>query len=130
AQRLRVVRARAGVVWRRGRVPPRCGGGLHQDCRDGGRAGGCARRESRTGMTLWAGRVGDELAAEVWEFLRADDAELLPYDCAATLEHAKRLAAAGIITAAELAEVESALAQIHELSPDDEDVHSAIERQL
>src|SRR5205814_7835565 len=79
---------------------------------------------------LWAGRVGGELAAEVWEFLRADDAELLPYDCAATLEHAKRLAAAGIITAAELAEVESALAQIHELSPDDEDVHSAIERQL
>jgi argininosuccinate lyase len=81
-------------------------------------------------VTLWAGRVGGELAAEVWEFLRADDEELLPYDCAATLEHAKRLAAAGILTADELTEVESALAQITEVSPDDEDVHSAIERQL
>ena len=33
-------------------------------------------------MTLWSGRVGSELAPEVWEFLRADDAELLPYDIA------------------------------------------------
>ncbi len=79
---------------------------------------------------LWAGRVGGELAAEVWEFLRADDAELLPYDCAATLEHAQRLAAAGILTSAELAEVELLLAQIDALAPEDEDVHSAIERQL
>ncbi|MCW2975738.1 MAG: hypothetical protein JWM06_1019, partial [Actinomycetia bacterium] len=29
-------------------------------------------------MTLWSGRVGTELAPEVWEFLKADDAELLP----------------------------------------------------
>jgi argininosuccinate lyase len=81
-------------------------------------------------VSLWAGRVGGELAAEVWEFLRADDAELLPYDCAATLEHAKRLAAAGLLTADELAEVEPALAQIKEVGAEDEDVHSAIERQL
>ena len=47
------------------------------------------------GMTLWAGRIGVALAPEVDAFLRADDAELLPYDCAATLLHAQRLHAAG-----------------------------------
>jgi len=82
-------------------------------------------------VTLWAGRVGGELAAEVWEFLRADDSELLPYDCAATLEHAKRLAAAGLLTADELAEAERVLARPDEIeSGEDEDVHSAIEREL
>ena len=35
-------------------------------------------------MTLWSGRVGGELDPAVWELLRANDAELLPYDCAAT----------------------------------------------
>jgi argininosuccinate lyase len=81
-------------------------------------------------MTLWAGRVGGELAAEVWEFLRADDAELLPYDWAATLQHARRLYAAGILDADELAEVSAKLAELEEIAPEDEDVHSAIERQL
>jgi len=95
-------------------------------------------------MTLWAGRVGGELAAEVWDFLRADDAELLPYDCEATLAHAHRLAAAGILSSAELEEVKSKLAEIGaegeisaseaegeiSTSEEDEDVHSAIERQL
>ena len=86
-------------------------------------------------MTLWSGRVGGELAPEVWEFLKADDAELLPYDCEATLVHARRLRAAGLLTGEELTEVESGLAQILEagtdaISPDDEDVHSAIERLL
>jgi argininosuccinate lyase len=84
---------------------------------------------------LWSGRVGGELAAEVWEFLKADDAELLPYDCAATLDHAKRLVSAGILTETEFLEVESKLAEIGaegeiSASGDDEDVHSAIERQL
>jgi argininosuccinate lyase len=81
-------------------------------------------------MTLWGGRVQGDLAREVWQFLRADDAELLPYDCAATLEHAKRLAAAGIITNAELGDVEAALAAIDDVAPEDEDVHTSIERQL
>jgi argininosuccinate lyase len=81
-------------------------------------------------VTLWAGRVGGGLAPEVWEFLRADDDELLPYDCAATLIHARRLAAAGILTAEELAEVENALARVEAAAPEDEDVHSALERQL
>jgi argininosuccinate lyase len=85
-------------------------------------------------MTLWAGRVGGELAAEVWQFLRAEDAELLPYDSAATLDHARRLLAGGILTEPEFREVESKLAEIGaegEISASlDEDVHSAIERQL
>jgi len=85
-------------------------------------------------VTTWKGRVGEELDPQVWEFLRADDAELLPYDCEATAEHARRLADAGLLSADELDDVESRLAEIAQ-SPDgylesDEDVHSAIERLL
>jgi argininosuccinate lyase len=83
-------------------------------------------------VTLWAGRVGRELAPAAAAFLRADDAALLPFDLEATALHARRLAAAGILTAAELDEVEARLATItaSELEPGDEDVHSAIERLL
>jgi argininosuccinate lyase len=81
-------------------------------------------------MTLWAGRVGGRLNPEVWEFLRGDDAELLPYDCEATLVHARRLHAAGVLDADELDEIEQRLAEIEPPGPGDEDVHSAIERQL
>lgn len=85
-------------------------------------------------MTTWSGRVQGALDRQVWEFLRADDAALLPYDCEATAEHARRLAAAGILTSEELDEVEARLAEIA-LDPSgyldsDEDVHSAIERLL
>jgi argininosuccinate lyase len=81
-------------------------------------------------VTLWAGRVETPLAPEVWAFLRADDSELLPYDLQATLVHAHRLHAAGILDDDELAEVTAKLATIEELEPTDEDVHSSIERQL
>jgi argininosuccinate lyase len=83
-------------------------------------------------VTLWAGRVGVPLAPEVWEFLRAEDAELLPYDLQGTALHAQRLQAAGLLDDAELAEVEARLAEISpdDLEDDDEDVHSAIERLL
>jgi argininosuccinate lyase len=86
-------------------------------------------------MTLWSGRVAAGLASEVWAFLKADDAELLPYDCAATLVHAQRLHAAGLLSEAELAEAEAGLTRIREegvalLTDADEDVHSAIERLL
>jgi argininosuccinate lyase len=86
-------------------------------------------------MTLWSGRTGGaRLAPEVAEFLRGDDAELLPYDCEGTLIHARRLAAAGILTAEELAEVERRLGQIREEGasalPPAEDVHTAIEQAL
>jgi argininosuccinate lyase len=84
-------------------------------------------------MTLWSGRVQDGLAPEVWEFLKADDSELLPYDCAATLVHAQRLYEAGLLSSEELAEVQTALERIATeggVEAEDEDVHSAIERLL
>ena len=84
-------------------------------------------------MTVWAGRVGRDVHPAVWEFLRADDAELLPYDCEATALHAERLAAAGILTAEELEEARVALREIGAagvVEETDEDVHSAIERLL
>jgi Argininosuccinate lyase len=84
-------------------------------------------------MTLWSGRVEDGLAPEVWAFLKADDAELLPYDCAATVIHAQRLYDAGLLSSEELTEVQTALERIAVdgvVGGDDEDVHSAIERLL
>ncbi|MDE3026329.1 MAG: argininosuccinate lyase, partial [Acidobacteriota bacterium] len=82
-------------------------------------------------MTLWAARTGVALDPDVDEFLRADDAELLPYDCAATAVHAQRLHAVGILDDGELADVESRLATIAEEGAsflgEYEDVHSAIE---
>jgi argininosuccinate lyase len=86
-------------------------------------------------VTTWSGRVEGALDPEVWEFLRADDAELLPYDCEATVLHAARLEAAGILTPEEFAEVETRLASIAQdphaiVREEDEDVHSAIERLL
>jgi argininosuccinate lyase len=85
-------------------------------------------------MTTWGGRVEGALDPAVWEFLRADDAELLPYDCEATALHARRLHEAGLLDAAELEDAETRLAMLaHEpeaILGSDEDVHSAIERLL
>jgi argininosuccinate lyase len=86
-------------------------------------------------VSLWEGRVDQRIDPVVWEFLRADDAELLPYDCEATALHARRLADAGILSPEELDEVETTLATLSQdrgafLSARDEDVHSAIERVL
>lgn len=82
-------------------------------------------------MTLWAARTGVALDPDVDAFLRAEDAELLPYDCAATALHAQRLHMAGLLTDAELAEVESRLTTIADEGTaflgEYEDVHSAIE---
>jgi argininosuccinate lyase len=85
-------------------------------------------------VTTWQGRVGERLDPAVWEFLRAHDAELLPYDCEATAEHARRLHAAGLLDDGELSEVEGRLAEIAQdpaaYVDSDEDVHTAIERLL
>jgi argininosuccinate lyase len=85
-------------------------------------------------MTLWSGRVGGSLDPAVWAFLHADDAELLPYDCEASVQHAQRLHAAGLLSDEELVEAASRLAEIaHDPAgylAEDEDVHSAIERRL
>ena len=82
-------------------------------------------------MTVWAARTGVALDPDVHEFLRADDAELLPYDCAATALHAQRLHGAGLLTEEELVDVETRLATIADegaaFLDEYEDVHSAIE---
>jgi argininosuccinate lyase len=80
-------------------------------------------------VKLWASRVGAELDPAVEAFLRGDDAELLPYDCAATVVHAQRLHAGGLLSTGELGEVEETLADL-EWEPGDEDVHTLIERKL
>jgi argininosuccinate lyase len=81
-------------------------------------------------VTLWSARVGAQLDPAVWAFLHSDDAELLPYDLEATLLHAQRLHAAGILDDDELGDVTARLETIEGPEPTDEDVHSAIERQL
>ena len=82
-------------------------------------------------MTLWAARTGVALDPDVDAFLRAEDGELLPYDCAATALHAQRLHVAGILSDAELVEVETRLTTIADEGTaflgEYEDVHSAIE---
>jgi argininosuccinate lyase len=80
--------------------------------------------------TLWSGRVAEQLAPEVWEFLRADDAELLPYDVQGTLLHVERLHVAGILDDVELAEVRETLARLREADAAAEDVHSFLETEL
>jgi argininosuccinate lyase len=80
-------------------------------------------------VTLWSARVGTRLAPEVWEFLRAEDAELLPYDVAATRVHAERLRAAGVLTDDELNDATRLLDAV-EWEPGSEDVHTLIEQQL
>jgi argininosuccinate lyase len=80
-------------------------------------------------VTLWSGRVGTRLAPEVWEFLRAEDAELLPYDVEATRNHAERLRAAGLLTDDELTEALGLLDAV-EWEAGHEDVHTLIEHQL
>lgn len=81
-------------------------------------------------MTLWSGRVETGLAPEVWDFLRAPDDELLPYDIQGTLVHAERLHAAGFLDDAELAEVRATLAKLEHVDPAAEDVHTYIEAEL
>ncbi len=86
-------------------------------------------------MTLWSGRTGGvKVSPEVAAFLRADDDELLPYDCAGTLLHARRLHEAGLLTSSEFEQVASMLDKIRERGPASlpqaEDVHSAIELAL
>ena len=77
-------------------------------------------------MSLWAGRVGRALDPAVAAFLRADDAELLPYDCEATRSTRAGCTPPGILDDAELAEAEERLAEIAAgggIEPEDEDVH-------
>ena len=80
AVRERALRRDARLVRDRRDVPARGRRGLHPARLARGRAGG-GEGANGHGMTLWAGRVEVRLAPEVWDFLRAQDAELFPYDC-------------------------------------------------
>jgi argininosuccinate lyase len=83
-------------------------------------------------MTLWSGRVRAGVDRAVWDYLKAPDAALLHYDIAATLQHAKRLLAARLLTPEEFREVETRLSSMSpgDIVESDEDVHSALERVL
>jgi argininosuccinate lyase len=66
------------------------------------------------------------------------DYRLAPYDLEQSLAHARMLARSGIISDADLEEIEQGLAAVREeieadsfvVEPDDEDIHMAIERRL
>ena len=68
----------------------------------------------------------------------AFDYRLAPYDLEQSLAHARMLARSGIITEADLGEIERGLAAVREeietdsfvVDPGDEDIHMAIERRL
>ncbi len=90
--------------------------------------------------TLWT--RADEPDPWLQSFLAGDDhvldRHLLPYDCRASLAHARMLARIGVLDDAELASLETGLAQVAEaaeqgrfpITEADEDCHTAIENFL
>ena len=90
--------------------------------------------------TLWT--RADEPDPWLQSFLAGDDhvldRQLLPYDCRASLAHARMLARIGVLDDAELQSLETGLAQIAEsaehgrftITEADEDCHTAIENFL
>ena len=90
--------------------------------------------------TLWSGRFDQapDAAAFEWGSSFSFDRRLFEDDVTGSLAWARGLARAGVLSSAETAAVESALADILErgrtdsafVSGDDEDVHSFVERQL
>jgi len=89
---------------------------------------------------LWGGRFADGPSDAMAALSRSVhfDWRLAPYDIQQTQAHARVLHAAGLLTDDELARVTEALtallADVHsgvaQPGPDDEDVHTAVERQL
>jgi hypothetical protein len=79
----------------------------------------------RSEHALYAEKLASYGEGETFPHAAAD----LPYDCEATLVHARRLHAAGLLSDEELAEARETLARIgpEDLEPGDEDIHSAIE---
>ncbi len=89
---------------------------------------------------LWGGRFAGGPSEALARLSRSVhfDWRLAPYDLRQTGAHARVLRSAGLLTDDELAQVETALAELGEgiasgavqPSPDDEDVHTAAEREL
>jgi len=90
--------------------------------------------------TLWT--RADQPDPWLQSFLAGDDhvldLQLVPYDCRASLAHARMLERIGVLTVAELQSLEEGLAEIEELAAQgrfpitaaDEDCHTAIENHL
>ncbi len=86
-------------------------------------------------MTLWGGRFDERPAELAWNYtVDHSDRRLLPYDLAGSIAHAGMLGATGIIEPNEAATIQEGLRRIaeeeFEFHPEDEDVHSAVERRL
>ena len=91
-------------------------------------------------MSLWGGRFESRLDPAAWALNTslAFDRRLAPQDVRGSLAWARGLERAGLLTAAELAQIETGLQAIGaEIAagtfvfyPHDEDIHSAIERRL
>jgi argininosuccinate lyase len=89
---------------------------------------------------LWGGRFSGKLLPELERFSSSleTDFELYPYDIAGSLAHARGLAAAGLISKAQLSAVARGLQKVKaeldggafKFEPSDEDIHTAIERRL
>jgi len=87
---------------------------------------------------LWAGRSTEPPAPEARELGRSltFDVRLAPYDARSGIAHVHALERLGLVTRGEASELERALTEVSEriaagtfdFHPDDEDVHSAIER--
>ena len=105
----------------------------------GADAAGGSNRAGAAG-SLWGGRFAGGPSPELVELSRSTsfDWQLAPYDIAGSKAHARALAAAGYLTAAELERMLGALESLRvavedgSITPqsDDEDVHSALERGL
>ncbi|MEE6289043.1 argininosuccinate lyase [Georgenia sp. MJ173] len=105
---------------------------------DGGRADGAAGGGSR--LSLWGGRFAGGPADALAELSRSThfDWRLARHDIAGSRAHARALAAAGLLDDAELSGMIDALDRLEAdvvsgafaPQPDDEDVHTALERGL
>jgi len=86
-------------------------------------------------MSMWGGRFESPMSDIIRAFTFDDsDRRLLEFDIAGSIAHAEMLGECGIVTDLEASEIVEGLRAIRseglEFSPDDEDVHSAVERRL
>jgi argininosuccinate lyase len=89
---------------------------------------------------LWSGRFETSLLPELESFSSSlgSDMGLYAHDIAGSVAHARGLSAAGLLSEADLQEIESGLAQVRQELDDgtfqfqasDEDIHTAVERRL
>ena len=89
---------------------------------------------------MWGGRFSRRMLPELERFSASleVDFELYPFDIAGSVAHARGLAAAGIITPAQLKAIERGLRRVKreldegmfEFASTDEDIHTAVERRL